>query len=65
MSKQVTKTDLSDSWVCGVLGGVGKAYGFNPFLLRLGYLALIFFTSGAFFLLYLSLALFMPSEKRN
>lgn len=65
MYKKVTKTDTSDSWVCGVLGGIGKAYNFNPFILRLGYLALIFFTSGAFFLLYLALALFMPNEERD
>ena len=61
-NKKVTKTNLTDKWVSGVLGGICKTYGINPFLVRLGFLALIFFTSGAFILLYIVLACLMPNE---
>lgn len=61
-SQKVTKTNVSDKWISGVIGGICKAYGFNPFLVRLAFLALILFTSGAFILLYIVLACLMPSE---
>lgn len=61
-NKKVTKTNLTDKWVSGVLGGICKAYSINPFLVRLGFLALILFTSGAFILLYIVLACLMPNE---
>lgn len=61
-SQKVTKTNVSDKWISGVIGGICKAYGFNPFLVRLVFLALILFTSGAFILLYIVLACLMPSE---
>lgn len=61
-SKKVTKTNESDKWVSGVLGGICKQYGLNPFLFRLVYLALILFTSGLFILVYIALACLMPSE---
>lgn len=62
-SKQVTKTDRSDKWLSGVLGGICKAYGINPFLIRLVFLGLCLFSSGAFVLVYIVLALLMPNEK--
>lgn len=64
-NKKVTKTNLSDKWISGVLGGICKAYNINPFLVRLVFLALILFTSGAFILLYIVLACLMPEEDRS
>lgn len=61
-SKKVTKTNETDKWVSGVLGGICKAYGLNPFLVRLVFLGLILFTSGLFLFLYIVLACLMPSE---
>lgn len=61
-SKKVTKTNQSDKWISGVIGGICKAYGFNPFLVRLIFLALVLFSSGLFVLVYIVLACLMPSE---
>lgn len=61
-NQKVTKTNQSDKWLSGVIGGICKAYGVNPFLARLVFLALVLFTSGAFILLYIVLACLMPSE---
>lgn len=62
-NQKVTKTNVSDKWISGVIGGICKAYGLNPFLARLVFLALVLFTSGAFILLYIVLACLMPSER--
>jgi phage shock protein PspC (stress-responsive transcriptional regulator) len=61
-NQKVTKTNVSDKWISGVIGGICKAYGVNPFLARLVFLALVLFTSGAFILLYIVLACLMPNE---
>lgn len=61
--KKVTKTNESDYWVGGVLGGICKHYDLDPFLIRISYLLLILGTSGGLILLYLIVSLMMPDEE--
>lgn len=63
MAKKVTKTNVTDEWFCGVIGGICKSYNINPFLPRLGFLLGILTTLGWLVFLYLLLAFFMPSEE--
>lgn len=63
--QKVKKTDRTDSWVGGVLGGIAKHYNFNPFFLRLTYLVLLCATSGIFTLLYAGLYFLMPEESEE
>jgi phage shock protein PspC (stress-responsive transcriptional regulator) len=60
--KKMTKTDDTDSWAGGVIGGICKHYEFDPFLFRIAYLGLLIATSGAFLLAYAALYFLMPDE---
>lgn len=60
--KKMTKTDDTDSWAGGVIGGICKHYGLDPFLFRIAYLALLIGISSFFILVYCLLYLLMPEE---
>lgn len=59
--KKVYKTDDSDSWCSGVVGGICRAYNINPFIPRILFLISVF-TFGFPLLVYIALAFFMPNE---
>lgn len=54
----------TDRWIGGVLGGIAARYGWDPFVLRMVYLAFSVF-SAAFpgILVYLILWVLMPMER--
>lgn len=60
--KKMTKTNITDSWAGGVLGGICKHYGFNPFFVRIAYFTLLFLTSGILILAYIALYFLIPDE---
>lgn len=60
--KKMTKTDDTDSWAGGIIGGICNHYGLDPFLFRIAYLGLLLATSGVFLLAYIALYFLMPDE---
>lgn len=60
--KRVYKTDDSDRWAAGVVGGICKSYNINPFIPRILFLISVF-AFGIPLLAYIVLAIFMPNEE--
>lgn len=65
MSMQKRWVKSNHKVIAGVLGGIAETYGWDPTILRLIYICLTLFTA-AFpgFLLYIILAIVMPSQKK-
>ncbi len=51
----------SDRLLAGVCGGLGRHFGVDPILFRVGFVALVF-AAGTGILLYIALAILMPSD---
>jgi phage shock protein C len=52
----------SDRLVAGVAGGLAAYLGVDPILVRIGFVALVFFTNLAGVLAYVALWLLLPNE---
>ena len=63
--KRVTKTNESDSWAFGVIGGLSKKIGIDPTIPRIAFLLTTIFCFGSLLIIYLILAFFMPDEETN
>lgn len=64
-NKKVTKTNESDSWFCGVIGGLSKKLGIDPTIPRIVFLLTTIFCFGSLLIIYLILAFFMPDEETS
>lgn len=61
--KKLTRTENSDSWLGGVLGGLGKYLNIDPLILRLLFIFIIFIGIGSPIIIYIILWLLMPDER--
>lgn len=63
--KKVTKTNESDRWAFGVIGGLSKKLGIDATIPRIAFLLTTIFCFGSLLIIYLILAFFMPDEETN
>lgn len=59
---KVVKTNNTDKWLSGVIGGICRKLGIDATIPRLLFLCLTLFSIGSLVFLYLILAIIMPSE---
>ncbi len=62
MEKRLTKSK-TERMIFGVCGGLGEYFGIDPTLVRLAFVALTFLINGLSLVLYIILAIIMPSQK--
>lgn len=63
MSQAPLHRSSSDRWIGGVLGGIAARYGWDPFLVRMLYLAVSVFSAGfPGIIIYLVLWVLVPEE---
>lgn len=61
--RKLMRTDISDSIIGGVCGGLAKHLGINSTVFRLGTIVVLFLTSGLLIFAYAAAIVLMPSEK--
>ncbi|MBD0404190.1 MULTISPECIES: PspC domain-containing protein [unclassified Flammeovirga] len=61
MSKKLVKS-TSNSVFAGVCGGLGKYFNIDPTVIRIGFVASMFFGLGSPGLVYLVMAFIMPKD---
>jgi phage shock protein C len=49
-----------DRVLAGVAGGIAETYGFDPALVRIGWVLLVLFSGGVFLIVYIAMALVVP-----
>jgi len=62
MSKTLTKTNSSNKWLGGVIGGISKHYNLDPTIPRFIFLILVLSGFSFLILIYLFCVFFMPDE---
>lgn len=66
MSQAPLHRSSSDRWIGGVLGGIAARYGWDPFLVRMLYLAVSVFSAGfPGIIIYLILWVLVPEESAS
>ena len=61
--KKLTRTENSDSWLGGVLGGFGKYLNIDPLILRILFIFITFSGIGSPIIVYIIFWLLMPDER--
>ncbi len=62
---KVLKTNHTDKWVSGVIGGLCRKLGIEPTIPRLLFLGVTVFSMGSLVIFYFILAMIMPSEPES
>ena len=61
--KQLYKSSTNKK-IAGVCGGIGEYFGFDPTIVRLGFVALTFLAGGGL-VVYILAAIIMPDQPAN
>jgi phage shock protein PspC (stress-responsive transcriptional regulator) len=62
---RLTKTNETDAWVFGVIGGLSRKLGIDPTIPRIVFLIATLMVCGSLALVYLVLAMLMPRQEPN
>lgn len=62
---RLTKTNETDAWVFGVIGGLSRKLGIDPTIPRIVFLIATLMACGSLALVYLVLAMLMPRQEPN
>ncbi|MGU3472159.1 MULTISPECIES: PspC domain-containing protein [Paenibacillus] len=62
MSMRTLYRSRTDRKLAGVCGGIGRTYGIDPGLLRIGFIAAAVFSCGTALLIYAAAAVILPKE---